>query len=938
MQDIGVRAKIDGLGNYLSGMGQMNQAVQGHAGFLKMAATSAIGFGVAMLGIQGIKGVFDGITSAAIGFNSQLEQASISFTVMTGSAELAQTTLNELKDFAAETPFDFPDLLEGSTRLMAYGTEAKNLIPTLEILGNIAAGVGRDKMPELILAFGQVQSATRLTGQELRQFINAGVPLLEGLALHFDQPVAAIQKMVETGKVGFKDVITVLAGLSDEGGKFGNLMQLQSRTFSGAMSNIKDVLRFTVADGFEPFFDRLRDMTIALGDWLLENKRVITTVLVLMANEVTVTMDHILAVSHAAAGANATTWKGWAQTVVATFLWVNGQIRDIVADIAHVVAGLGRTIDVLKNSVSNFSSDLSSNLQRTGDIGAAFGLTMGTAFKDVGQAAYEAIDTTQNVTLSWEDANAQAGRLTGGVESLTGVIEEQMSALRKWGPMTADQAKQYDSLEKQLDSLTDTQGSNRRSIQDLLDSIGGSVAGGGGGGGLTGGLKKAAGAAKEAKSALQELEVSEGTLRQAMEMATFGTDEQRAVLEALGVAAIDAGPLLDGLSITAERLSAAFLRAGLSIDATHDAIGRIQAVIAKKETDRLAEIAQREVEEAERERQRLEEEAKRQAEELERRTLDIGELMKESFGLEGFDKFAESAIGSRDIITDEAQATLDDWRRQYFEFNRDIALLFEDLKDSGTLGAEETVSKIKGIIAGFEALPDGLQEPLSDIKSNLESMLKDFVLTSDGAVDLVSKNHKQMMMIEQERIDELKRVQKQAFDERTQAFIDEAIVSQKAAELLEKEVIAKRKLNAEIQSSIIAHEREAALRRQEMELEKSKQAGLIERAIMAVTSPGKAFGLEDLGVLQTVAKEVGVNFFAFINALRDNATVTESLLGLVGSHAYGAQQSLVPLPLSAAAGAMGATTNYYLNANYTNTQEPQSLKMDLEAIALLAGR
>ena len=339
-------------------------------------------------------------------------------------------------------------------------------------------------------------------------------------------------------------------------------------------------------------------------------------------------------------------------------------------------------------------------------------------------------------------------------------------------------------------------------------------------------------AAKKAKTALQELEVSENTLRRAMEMAEFSTDEQRSVLEALGVAAIDAGPHIEGLSITAERLSAAFMRAGLSIDAANDAIGRIQASIAKKEADRLAEIAKREQEAAEAE-------AKRQAEELEQRTLDLGELMKGAFQPKGFDRFVATVMGSADIITDEAKAVLDDWRRQYFEFNRDVALLFEDLKRAGTQGSTEAVAKIKGIIAAFESLPDGLQGPLEDIKRNLEKMLEDFKLTSDGAVDLISRNHAQMVLIEQERIDELKRVQKQEFDARTDWMIKDTELSQRLAAAQEQETITKRKLIAEVNHSVIALGAEQELRKRalmesrkaEREARGEAQRGILQQVL-----------------------------------------------------------------------------------------------------------
>uniref|UniRef100_UPI002B1DFA00 tape measure protein n=1 Tax=Pseudomonas atacamensis TaxID=2565368 RepID=UPI002B1DFA00 len=80
----------------------------------------------------------------------------------------------ELTKFAASTPFELKGLETASKQLLAYGFEQKQVLPNLKALGDIAAGVGMDKLPQLILAFGQVKAATRLTGNELRQFTEAG--------------------------------------------------------------------------------------------------------------------------------------------------------------------------------------------------------------------------------------------------------------------------------------------------------------------------------------------------------------------------------------------------------------------------------------------------------------------------------------------------------------------------------------------------------------------------------------------------------------------------------------------------------------------------------------------------------------------------------------------------------------------------------------------
>lgn len=143
----------------------------------------------AKLGFEAIQKVGEIAVNAAKegwDFATQLEQTALSFAVLTGSAETAKTTLKDLSDFSLRTPFTFEDLTLSSKKLLAYGVEAKELIPVLETLGNVAASVGVDKFPQLTLAYGQVKAATKLTGMELRQFTETGIPMLEMLADAFN--------------------------------------------------------------------------------------------------------------------------------------------------------------------------------------------------------------------------------------------------------------------------------------------------------------------------------------------------------------------------------------------------------------------------------------------------------------------------------------------------------------------------------------------------------------------------------------------------------------------------------------------------------------------------------------------------------------------------------------------------------------------------------
>ncbi|MFA5128578.1 MAG: tape measure protein [Patescibacteria group bacterium] len=169
-----------------------------------------------------------------------MEQTKIAFETMLGSADKAKKLYSDLVAFAAKTPFTLTGLETASKQLLAYGFTQEELLPNLKALGDIASGVGMDKLPNLILAFGQVRAATKLTGMELRQFTEAGVPLLGMLAEQMGEPVSRIQEMVHDGLIGFPAVEQALKSLSGEGGRFNNLMEKQSKSLGGMWSNLQD--------------------------------------------------------------------------------------------------------------------------------------------------------------------------------------------------------------------------------------------------------------------------------------------------------------------------------------------------------------------------------------------------------------------------------------------------------------------------------------------------------------------------------------------------------------------------------------------------------------------------------------------------------------------------------------------------------------------------
>ena len=184
------------------------------------------------------------VVKSMVTLGASLEQTTIAFTTMLWSAEMAQKTLEDLTSFAAKTPFEVTGIRDTAKQLLAFWFSADELIPTLKSLWDVASGLSVP-IEQVAYAYGQVRTANQLYGTELRQFMNAWIPILQELADMYGVTTEEAKKMVENGKVGFKDVEIAFQRMSWEGGTFENMMQAQSASLSWMFSNLKDSITKT---------------------------------------------------------------------------------------------------------------------------------------------------------------------------------------------------------------------------------------------------------------------------------------------------------------------------------------------------------------------------------------------------------------------------------------------------------------------------------------------------------------------------------------------------------------------------------------------------------------------------------------------------------------------------------------------------------------------
>lgn len=199
---------------------------------------------------------FRGITSlisSIVRVTGELELQKTTLAAMLDDMGAAEHIMTKIKALAVESPFQFKELATYAKQLSAFSVPKEELFDTVNMIADLSAGLGVSA-DRLILAYGQVKSAAFLRGQEVRQFTEAGIPLLQELAEEFS---ALEERVVSTGEVfdkistrqvPFEMVAKVLKDMTSEGGKFFQMQQIQSDTLWGKVRKLKDAWEIALGE------------------------------------------------------------------------------------------------------------------------------------------------------------------------------------------------------------------------------------------------------------------------------------------------------------------------------------------------------------------------------------------------------------------------------------------------------------------------------------------------------------------------------------------------------------------------------------------------------------------------------------------------------------------------------------------------------------------
>lgn len=213
---------------------------------------------------------FGQVGASILKVGADAEKSKVFFTTFLGSASKASAVLKDITKFAAETPFELPEVERAAKQLLAFGFTADQLKPTLTAVGNIAAGTGTN-FSELADIIGKAKTQGRLYAEDINQLTGRGIPIIQALAKQYGVAESEVKKLVEQGKVGFPQLEKALVSMTSEGGRFEGLMSKLAQTTGGKFTNLSDRITQsfkTIFENIQPAINAALDVAASFFDGL----------------------------------------------------------------------------------------------------------------------------------------------------------------------------------------------------------------------------------------------------------------------------------------------------------------------------------------------------------------------------------------------------------------------------------------------------------------------------------------------------------------------------------------------------------------------------------------------------------------------------------------------------------------------------------------------
>lgn len=350
----------------------------------------------------------------------QFQQTEMAFKTMLQSEEKADALMKQLIRTAAVTPFGVEDVTEGAKQLLAFNVAAEDVNKTLIGLGDVAAGMGLN-LKDLVMLYGTTIAKGKMDTMDLYQFLNRGIPIADEIAkvmgLDVTNAIKEVQKQIKAGKVTSDIFIQAMHNMSAEGSKFGGLMEAQSKTITGQISNIEDAIEQMFND-LGKSQEGVINTGLGVVSTLVENWETVGKVLMTVV---------------AAYGA----YKAAVITMIAI------SKAQVAWESAKAFLSLAKSITTAKDAMALFNLVSSSNVLGLVLGAVAAGVTMFNLF---GNSAEDAATKTTKFTESANEASSK-------VESLVSILKTAKEGSKVYKDTIKELSNIYDNYGIAIDKI-----------------------------------------------------------------------------------------------------------------------------------------------------------------------------------------------------------------------------------------------------------------------------------------------------------------------------------------------------------------------------------------------------------------------------------------------------------------------------------------------------
>ena len=396
------------------------QALQGQSRLFREIAGIAAGY-------LSLRGAGD-FLSSLVDVTGEFETQKAALSAMLQDAPAAEALIEKVRSLALVSPFTFSELVKDVKQLSAYGIPVGDLYDDTKMLADVAAGLGVD-IQRLILAYGQIRSATVLRGQELRQLTEAGVPIMDELAKKLSEvegrfvAVGEVFDRVSKRQVSFEMVREVLQDLTSEGGKFYNMQEVLAQTLEGKISNLKDAYQDMLRTIGENSSDNLKG-AVDFGRKLVENYDKIGKALVGLV----------------------TAYGSYKAALIAVAAW---QKLGALVENIRLIGMMRKELGLLTATQQAFNIASAANVYIA--IGAAV-LGVVAALTSFNSKQKEALQAAGDAARAYDDESKELARLIETAKDETATKRDRAQAIEK---INSTYGQYLDNVVKETDSVED---------------------------------------------------------------------------------------------------------------------------------------------------------------------------------------------------------------------------------------------------------------------------------------------------------------------------------------------------------------------------------------------------------------------------------------------------------------------------------------------------